>query len=114
MGTNAEKPELGAGGRKTLEHSVLNGVSHQFPPLRVQEALLKRRQRECKSQWRWKTQGTSVFQTQQDWHVYELTETVAACTEPATDSSQMRSQSRETEVDTASQPIPNQEAISNC
>ena len=54
--------------RVTLEHPVLNGgYFHQSHPLKVKWAVNKRRQKDWKSQRWWWLQGSSVFQTQQDW-----------------------------------------------
>lgn len=61
------------GERETLDHSALNPLSpSNFFPLRAEETMLKRRQKECKSQRGWRTRNQQVLCT------LELTETACA------------------------------------
>lgn len=55
-------------------------------------------------------QGSSFCQTQQDWFIYELTETVQMHSKPAQVQARWRSQGWEGEMD----PCYHQEAICNC
>lgn len=47
-------------------------------------AIQKKRQKDCQSQRGWKIPRKQCFpDIQQDWHTYEFTEIVAACTGPS-------------------------------
>jgi hypothetical protein len=55
MGAN-QRPTTGQHRRENLVQSTLNGMSPWAPPLpRAPETFKKRREKDCKSQWRWRT-----------------------------------------------------------
>lgn len=56
------------------EHLLLNGCLHETLPLKAQKSMWKKRWKDCNWQGCWMTSRTSIFQTQEDWYIYELTE----------------------------------------
>ena len=56
---------------------------HQSLPLRAQLFKNKKQQKNCKSHRGWMTPTIGILQVQEDWHTYELIDTMAAFTGPA-------------------------------